>query len=257
MGDRNRIKTRLAAGETLLGAWLNLGCAVTAEIAGAAGYDWCLIDAEHGPNGIGAVRDQLIALRAAGCPAAVRVAANEPWMLKHVLDAGATTVIVPMVGTRAEAEAAASAVRYPPLGRRGLAAGVVRASGYGEDTSYIARAHEDICLMVQAETRASVENIDAIASVPGVDAVFVGPSDLAADMGFIGDTEAAEVQDAIAHVMARTLAAGKAVGMFCLDPRDLARYRDLGARFIAVASDVVLFRTALALRADDARAALA
>jgi len=250
------IKQRLEAGETLIGAWLNLGSLVTAEIAGQSGFDWCLVDAEHGPNAISGIRDQLIALAAAGCPSAVRVAANEAWMLKQALDAGAQTLVVPMVGTAAEAAAAAGAVRYPPRGRRGLAAGVVRASGYGRDPGYMHSANEGICLMVQAETQAAVDNIDAIAGTHGIDGVFVGPSDLAADMGYLGDTGASEVQEAIAHVMSRARAAGKIVGMFCLTPADLPRYRDTGAQFLAVASDVVLLRAALTGHAAEARAAL-
>lgn len=252
----NTIKATLLRGEMQVGAWLNLGSATTAEIVGAAGYDWCLVDAEHGANPIDRVRDQLISLKAAGCPSAVRVTENRAWMLKQALDVGAQTVVVPMVNSGAEAQAAAQAVRYPPLGTRGLAAGVVRASGYGRDASYMTQANDRVCLMVQAETRAAVDNIDAIATVEGVDAVFIGPSDLAADMGHLGDTGAPEVQEAIAHVMTRTRAAGKAVGMFCLVPADLPRYRDMGATFIAAVSDVGLFRQALAARAADIRAAL-
>ena len=118
----NRIKTRLRAGDMQVGAWLGLGTPVTAEIAGCAGYDWCLIDAEHGANGIAEVRDQLIALAAAGCPPAVRVAANEAWMIKQALDVGAGTLVVPMISSAAEARSAVEAALYPPGGRRGLAA---------------------------------------------------------------------------------------------------------------------------------------
>ncbi|MEL7116475.1 MAG: HpcH/HpaI aldolase/citrate lyase family protein [Pseudomonadota bacterium] len=252
----NLIKSRLQSGDMQLGAWLNLASPVGTEILAGAGYDWCLIDAEHGGLDTRDVRQGLMALAAVGCPAAVRVAANEGWLLKQVLDLGAQTVLVPMVGSGAEAQAAADAVRYPPDGARGLAAGVVRASGYGATPDYATSANAQICLMVQAETRAAVDDIDAIAAVEGVDCVFVGPSDLAADMGYLGDTGAAEVQEAIAHIMARTRAAGKAVGMFCLNPDDLQRYADLGARFITVASDVNLLRTAATGRLAAARASL-
>jgi 4-hydroxy-2-oxoheptanedioate aldolase len=252
----NPIKARLAQGETLAGVWLNLASATTAEIVGEAGYDWCLVDGEHGANPIDRMRDQLIALKAAGCPAALRVAENRAWMVKQALDAGAQTVVVPMVSTGEEARAAAAAMRYPPQGIRGMGAGVVRASGYGLNPDYMFKANDEVCLMVQAETRAAVDNIDAIAATPGVDAVFIGPSDLAADMGHMGDTTAPEVEEAIAHVMARTQAAGKHVGMFCLTPAHLPRYRDLGARFIAVASDVVVFASAIRARATEVREAL-
>lgn len=252
----NLIKTRLKAGHTQLGLWLNLACDVSAELAGQVGFDWCLIDAEHGSSSLPMVRAQLMALAAAGCPAAVRVAENKAWMLKQALDLGAQTVLVPMVGSGAEAAAAANAVYYPPKGARGLAAGVVRASGYGAVPDYASTANDQICLMVQAENRAALDNIDDIAGTEGVDCVFIGPSDLAADMGHLGNSAAPEVQEAIAHIMARSLAAGKAVGMFCLNPSDVPRYRDLGATFINVASDVNALRLTLAERLAAARSGL-
>ena len=252
----NQIKSKLLAGEMQIGCFLNLGATSVAEIAGAAGYDWCLVDGEHGPNDLPGMRDQLVALASVGCPAMLRVADNQPWMIKQALDIGAQTILVPMVGSGAEAAAAASAARYPTAGTRGLAAGVVRASGYGKQADYAATANDQTCLMVQAENRAALENIDAIAATDGVDCVFIGPSDLAADMGYLGQPGASEVEDAIAHIMARTRAAGKAVAMFCMDPSKLKTYAEMGATFIAVAGDNGLLRTALSNRATDARNAL-
>jgi len=252
----NTLKTRLLAGEMQIGAFLDLGSTVVAEIAGQAGYDWCLIDGEHGPSEVPMMRDQLVALASVGCPAMIRVPCDQDWVIKRALDIGAQSLLVPMVDSGAQAAAIVSAVRYAPEGTRGLAAGVVRASGYGAEPDYMHSANAQICLMVQAESRASVENIDEIAATPGVDCVFIGPSDLAADMGHLGNPTAPEVIEAIKHVMTRTKAAGKAVGMFCLNPADLGRYRDMGATFIAVASDVVLATSSLRARAAEARAQL-
>jgi 4-hydroxy-2-oxoheptanedioate aldolase len=248
----NPVKAALLRGDMQFGAFLDLASPAAAEIAGGAGFDWCLIDAEHGPGGKAATAAQLVALAAAGCPALIRVPVNEPWVLKQVLDLGAQTVLVPMVDTGAEAATAARATRYPPTGTRGLAAGIVRASGYGAQADYAQTANDQICLMVQAESRAAVDNIDAIAATDGVDCVFVGPSDLAADMGYLG-TSAPEVDQAIAHVIGRTLHAGKAAGIFCTDPGKFQAYKDMGVTVIAVSSDVSALRGALTARVAEAR----
>lgn len=250
----NQIKARLLAGETLIGAFLDLASPLVAEIAGRAGFDWCLIDAEHGPSDVPLVRDQLIALQAQDRPAAVRVPVCETWVLKQALDIGAQTVLVPMVDTAEQAALAAAAVRYPPVGNRGLAAGAIRASGYGAVPDYMHSANDQICLMVQAESRAAVENIDAIAATEGVDCVFVGPSDLAADMGYLGEPSVPEVMQAIDHVMDRTRVAGKHIGIFCLDPAQLGHYRTRGANFIAVGSDIGALRAGFAAQVTAAHA---
>ncbi len=248
----NLTKSALARGEMQIGAWLGLVSPVAAEIAAGAGFDWVLIDAEHGANTLADVQAQVHAV-AGQCPMAVRVAAGEAWMLKQVLDLGVQTVVVPMVDTGAQAAAMARAVRYPPQGNRGLASALVRASGYGAIPDYTASANDRICLMVQAESRAAVDNIDAIAGTEGVDGVFIGPSDLAADMGHLGNPGAAEVVAATRHIIARTRAAGKAAGIFCLDPARLGTYRDLGVTFIAVASDIAALASGLRGRAAEAK----
>ncbi len=252
----NTIKSRLLAGEVLIGAFLDLASPAIAEIAGQAGFDWCLIDGEHGPNEVPQIRDQLVALRSVGCPAVVRAPHGAVWALKRLLDIGAQTILVPMVDSAEDARTAARALRYPPQGNRGLAAGVIRASGYGAQPDYMHTANDQVCLMVQAESRAALAEIDAIAATEGVDCVFVGPSDLAADMGYLGNPGAGEVQEAIAHIIARTRAAGKPVGIFCLDPAEMPRYRAMGASFVAVANDIGALAGGLRARAAEARAAL-
>ena len=252
----NMIKTRLVSDEVQIGAWLGMGSAVATEIAGQAGYNWCMIDGEHGAYDLPSLRAQLITLAAANCPAGVRVAENEPWMIAQALDIGARTILVPMVNTVAEAQRAVQAAYFPPNGARGMASAVVRASGYGLDSDYSLGANRQTCLMVQAETQQAVENVDEIAELDGVECVFVGPSDLAADMGCIGDIDAPQVQEAIAHVLGRARAAGKGAAMFCLNPSDVAKYRDMGANFIAVASDVAAFSAVMRGRVAEVRNAL-
>ncbi len=252
----NPLKTALAAGRVQIGLWLGLGNPVTAEIAAGAGYDWCLIDAEHAPNDLGAILAQLVAIEAQGVAAAVRVPANDPVWLKRVLDLGVGTVVVPMVDSAAAAAAAVAACRYPPAGSRGMAPGLVRASGYGARADYAAGADAGICVIVQAESAAAVAESAAIAAVPGVDGVFVGPLDLAASLGHPGRPDAPEVAAATARVFAATRAAGKAAGSIAFDAAGTAGLAAAGVTFLAVGSDVALAAQAFRDRARAARQAI-
>ena len=246
----NPLKAALTRGDVQSGLWLAQASATIAEIAGNAGFDWCLIDAEHGPNTLTTIRAQLQAL--AGTPAApvVRVPLGEDWMLKQVLDLGVQTVVVPMVDTAEEARRIAAAVRYPGTGSRGMGAVLARASGYGEIVDYVSSANDQIFLFVQIESEAAVENIDAIAAVEGVDGLFVGPADLSADMGFPGQPDADAVQSAIDHVYARTRAAGKVVGTVTFDPQDFQPQVDRGVTFLGLGGDSILIRHAMTALAD-------
>ena len=252
----NPLRTALAANRMQLGAWVGLRSPEAAEIAALAGFDWCLLDGEHGPWDVPAIRDQILAVRAAGAHPVVRVPEARAWMIKQVLDLGAQSVLVPMVNSGEEAAAMARAMRYPPQGVRGMAAPVVRASGFGAIPDYAATANAQICLLVQAETRAALENIDAIAATEGVDGVFIGPADLSADMGFEGELGAPELDEAIEHMIARIRAAGKAAGILALDEARMARYAQLGVRFMGVASDIVALSGAMRSTAARFRALL-
>jgi 4-hydroxy-2-oxoheptanedioate aldolase len=234
----NRLKAALAQGEVQLGCWLSMATPVSAEIAGGAGFDWVLIDGEHAPNDLAAIRAQLMALNGSASSVVVRVPAGETWILKRMLDLGAQSLLVPMIDTGEAARAMVSAVRYPPYGERGVGAGFARASRYGAIGDYLQTANDQICLILQAESRKAMENIDAIAGTDGVDAVFIGPSDLSADMGHLGNPGAPEVVEAIQHAIVRIRAAGKAVGIFAVGPGEARRWADAGAHFIAMASDV-------------------
>ncbi len=242
---RNRLKSALAEGRVQHGLWLGLGSPTVAELAGGAGFDWCLIDAEHGPNTVPTILPQLQALAAQDCPAVVRVPTGEDWILKQILDLGCQTVLVPLVHGADEASAAAAAVRYPPQGVRGMGAALARASDYSRITDYVATANDQICLIVQAESRAAIEAIDDIAATDGVDGVFIGPADLSADMGYPGEPETPEVEEAIDHAIARITAAGKAAGIITFDPNRFAEYEGKGVTFLGVGGDTTILSSAL------------
>ena len=245
----NDLKTALERGDTQCGLWLALANGTVAEIAGKAGFDWCLIDAEHGPNTLTTIATQLRALAGTPAHAVVRVPMQEDWMLKQVLDLGVQTVVVPMVNTAQQAAQVATAVRYPNsnsgAGSRGMGAVLARASGYGEIVDYVSSANEQIFLFVQIESAQAVANVDAIAATPGVDGVFVGPADLSADMGFVGQMDALEVIVAIDHVYARTKAAGKIVGTIVFDEKDFQNQIDRGVTFLGLGGDSYLLQKSL------------
>ncbi len=242
---KNALKSALLEGRVQSGLWLAMASTASAEIAGRCGVDWCLIDAEHGPNTLQTITAQLQTL--AGTPAepVVRVPMGDDWMLKQVLDLGVQTIVVPMVHTAEQAAEIAAAVRYPGKGVRGMGAALARASGYGEIVDYVSSANDEIFLFVQIESAQGVANIDAIAATDGVDGVFVGPADLSADMGFVGQPEAAEVQTAIDHVYDRTRAAGKVAGTVTFDPADFGAQVDRGVLFLGIGADSLTLTTAL------------
>ena len=251
----NRLKAALNAGEMQFGLWLNAADPVASEIAGAAGYDWCLIDAEHGPYTPSVIASQLRAVALGGASAVVRVPVGEDWIIKQMLDLGAQTLLVPMVDTAEQARQVVRATRYAPEGVRGLAAAVARASGYGREADYAQTANAQIGVIVQAETRRAIENLDEILAVDGVDCVFVGPADLSADMGHLGNPTAPEVEAVIADAIGRIRAAGKAAGIIHYDPSNIARYARLGVNFLGVGADVSLMRMAFEATLAGARKA--
>ncbi|MGV6850503.1 MAG: HpcH/HpaI aldolase family protein [Marinibacterium sp.] len=236
----NLFKQRLLAGETLIGCWLSFGEAGPAEIMGTAGFDWLLIDGEHAPNDLRSIRDQLAVLEASPSSAIVRVPDAQPWILKQVLDAGAQTVLVPLVESADQARAVVAACRYPPDGIRGVGAAAARSGRFGSIPDYVATADEQICVLVQVESRAGIAALDEICAVDGIDGVFIGPADLSTDMGFHADTSHPEVRPVILDAFARIAAAGRAPGCLAVDD-DVARiYLDHGTRFLAVGIDVQL-----------------
>lgn len=240
----NVLKQRLAAGETTFGCWLSFAEANVAEMMGTAGFDWLVIDGEHAPNDLRSIRDQLMALDGSPSSVAVRVPIGETWMIKQVLDAGAQTLVVPMVESADQARELLRACHYPPAGIRGVGAASTRASRFSGIADYIKAADAQICLIVQVESRAGMAALDDILAVDGIDGVFIGPADLASDMGHAGDATVPEVHDVIIDAIRRISAAGKAPGIMSLGDGTPA-YLDAGARFLAVGIDVLfMIRTA-------------
>jgi 4-hydroxy-2-oxoheptanedioate aldolase len=248
----NVFKASLAGGKPQVGLWSSLGSNIVAEILAGSGFDWILIDMEHAPNEVPGVLSQLQALAAGTAEPVVRCAWNDTVLMKRILDIGARSILLPFVQNAQEARAAVSATRYPPLGNRGVSV-AQRANRYGRVDGYHRKAHQEVCVLVQAETQTAVSQIEAIAAVEGVDGIFIGPSDLAADLGHLADTRHPEVQALITDACARIRAAGKAAGILSGDPEDAARYFDMGFTFVAVGSDLGILTQGAAKRAADLR----
>jgi 4-hydroxy-2-oxoheptanedioate aldolase len=237
MNVDGEFRARVLGGDFLTGFWLNLGSSFTAEMAGLAGFDWVLLDHEHGVGGEETMQHQLQAVAATPATCLVRVAANEAPRFKRVLDAGAAGVMVPYVSTADEARAAVSAMRYPPRGMRGVAK-LTRPSSFGANfDAYFTHAHEWLVTLTQIETVEAVTNAPAIAAVDGVDVLFVGPMDLTTSMGIPGQYGDQSFHDALASVAAAAKGAGKAVGILLLDPANLGLVRELGYSVVALGSD--------------------
>jgi len=249
----NPFKQALAAKRAQIGLWLGLADSYSAEICAGAGFDWLLIDGEHSPNGLQSILQQAQAIAAyPGANAIARVPLGHgdagTALIKQYLDLGVQTLLVPMVDTPEQAKAIVRAMRYPPDGIRGM--GGARASGWGRYPAYAKEANDRVCLLVQAETREALANLDAIAAVDGVDGVFIGPADLSASMGHMGNPGHAEVQAAFEDAIARINRAGKAAGILTPDETLARKYLDLGALFVAVGLDTnLLVRTTTALAA--------
>ncbi len=233
----NKLKNALANNELQRGIWLTLGSMAAAELASKTGFDWCLIDAEHGPNGLAQIQGQLMALAGSDTQTVIRVPVGQDWVLKQVLDLGAQNILVPLVHTAEQARQIVAATRYPPNGTRGMGATLARASGYGSTPDYAKTADKNICVMVQVESVEAAENIDGIANTEGVDVVFIGPADLSADMGFPGQYRHPDVLAEIERLTTRILAAGKTVGVVWFDPDHAREAVAQGARFVGLGSE--------------------
>lgn len=249
----NPFKAAIAGAQLQLGCWLGLADPYVAEISAGAGFDWLLIDAEHAPNDLRSIVAQLQVIAARSSHAIVRPPIGETWIIKQLLDAGAQSLLIPMVESGAQAQTLVDAVTYPPRGIRGVGAALARASDFAGIADYLTTARDEICLLAQVENRKGMAALDDILAVEGLDGVFVGPSDLAADMGYIGQAGRPEVKDAVRDAIRRIVAAGKAAGILTVDPDLQVECRDLGATFIATEIDVALF--AKGMRSSAAGAA--
>lgn len=244
---KNAFKAALAEGRAQIGLWVTIPGSDNAEAMAGCGFDWLLIDTEHSTISLDTVKAMLQAMAPYPVSAAVRPGWNDTVEIKRILDAGAQTILVPYVQNAAEAAQAVAAVRYPPAGVRGVA-GITRASRYGQVEGYTANADSEICLLVQVETAEALRNIEAIAATEGVDGIFIGPADLAASMGYPGNSSAPQVRAAILDAIARIRAAGKPAGILSLDPALLKDAVAAGSVFTAVDVDqAILLRGARAI----------
>lgn len=240
----NRFKEALSSGPAQIGLWLALANPYSTEIVGGAGFDWLVLDGEHAPNHLRSLLSQLQALAAHPVMPVVRPPVGDPVVLKQILDIGAQTVLVPMVESANQARALVAAVRYPPQGIRGVGAALARASRWNRIPDYVHKANANVCLLVQVESQAGLDHLDEIARVEGVDGVFIGPADLAASLGHLGDAAHPEVQRAIDEAIGRIRNAGKAPGILAFEERSALRYLELGCRFVAVGAELSLLARA-------------
>lgn len=240
----NQFKQALRAGRRQIGLWLGLGETFSAEICAGAGFDWLLIDAEHGPNDLRSILAQLQALAPYPTQAVVRPPQGDHVLIKQLLETGVQTLLIPMVDTAEQARGLVEAMRYPPAGIRGVGSALARASRWGRIDNYAQLADGEMCLLVQVETQTGYRNLDAILEVDGVDGVFFGAADLAASYGYLGQSTHPKIVAAIEDGLLRTRAAGKAGGVLCSDRALNERYMAAGASFVAVGVDALLLSAA-------------
>ena len=250
---RNSFKHALKAGSAQIGLWSSLSSNYSVEVIAGAGFDWMLLDSEHSPADLENLLTQLQAAAAYATHPVVRVPWNDMVTIKRVLDIGAQSLLVPYISSAEEARAAVSYVRYPPQGVRGVA-GTTRATRFGRVKDYARHAHEEICLLLQVETQAGLDAIEAICETEGVDGVFVGPADLHASLGHTGEIANPKVKPVIDDAIRRIGRAGKAPGILTPSEDDARHWLDCGALFVAVGADVgILARGAEALAAKFKR----
>jgi len=245
---QNAFKRALKEGRQQIGLWSSLSSNYTVEVIAGAGYDWILLDMEHSPNDLESLLAQLQAAAPYPTHPVVRVPWNDMVTIKRVLDVGAQSLLIPYISTVAEAKSAVAATRYPPAGVRGVA-GTTRATRFGRVQGYAKKAHEEICVLVQVETREGLDNIESICAVDGVDGVFIGPADLHASLGHTGETANPEVVPLMEEAMRRIRRTGRAPGYLTPVEADAKRMLAAGGQFVAVGADVgLLARGAEALR---------
>lgn len=245
----NPFKRALRAGQPQIGLWSSLASHISVEVVAGAGFDWLLLDMEHAPNELPMVHSQLQAANGGTAHPIVRPPWNEMVVIKRLLDVGVQSLLIPYVQTAEEARSAVAYTRYPPHGLRGFATGP-RANNYGRITDYVQTYADELCVLVQVETRQGLDNLEAIAAVDGVDGVFIGPADLAAALGHPGELKHPQVQAAIDDAIRRLVAVGRPAGILTGDEQLARRYLELGCLFTAVGSDL-----ALLARGADALAA--
>lgn len=245
----NQFRQDLIARKKLIGCWCSLGSPITTEVMGLAGFDWLLLDGEHAPNDVLSFIPQLMALKDSASAPVVRPQWNDTVIIKRLLDAGFYNFLIPFVESADDAKRAVAATRYPPQGVRGVSVSH-RSNRYGTIPEYFDVINDNISVIVQIESRKAVAAIDEICAVEGVDCVFIGPSDLAAGYGYLGNPLHPEVQQAMQKIIASAKEHGKPVGILAPVEADARRYLEMGVTFVAVGSDLGVFRNASQMLRD-------
>ena len=245
----NQFRQDLIARKKLIGCWCSLGSPITTEVMGLAGFDWLLLDGEHAPNDVLSFIPQLMALKDSASAPVVRPQWNDTVIIKRLLDAGFYNFLIPFVESADDAKRAVAATRYPPQGVRGVSVSH-RSNRYGTVPEYFDVINDNISVIVQIESRKAVGAIDDICAVDGVDCVFIGPSDLAAGYGYLGNPLHPEVQEAMQRIIASAKAHGKPSGILAPVEADARRYLEMGVTFVAVGSDLGVFRNASQMLRD-------
>ena len=240
----NPFKQALKEGRPQIGLWVGMTSPLAIEAMAGTGFDWLLIDGEHAPNDLRTVLRQLQAVAPYPTHPIVRPVIGDVPLIKQLLDVGAQTLLVPVVETAEQAATLVAATRYPPRGIRGVGSALARSSRWNQIGDYLHTADEQMCVLLQVETRKGVENLAAIAATEGVDGVFFGPADLSASMGLLGQPAHPQVQQAILDGIKVVRAAGKAPGVLAPDPKLARLYLDAGALFVAVGVDTTLLTRA-------------
>lgn len=247
--SQSRFKARLSEDVVQYGLWVSLADSVAAEITAGAGFDWILIDGEHSPNDLRTMLYQLQAVEAYPVSPIIRPVRGDAVLVKQYLDIGVQTILVPMVETVEHAEEMVKAVRYPPAGIRGVA--TARGARWGRVDDYWEEADDQMCVIAQIESLAGLDNLEAIAAVPGIDGLFVGPSDLGAALGYLGQSNHPKVKAAVADALARIRATGKAAGVLGVTPELAKEYASAGATFVGVGVDTAILAKATKALADQ------
>ncbi|WP_299937045.1 HpcH/HpaI aldolase/citrate lyase family protein [uncultured Pelagimonas sp.] len=240
----NPLKQALKSKELQVGCWVGFGNSYTTEIMCSAGFDWLLVDGEHAPNDLRSIMSQLQVIDPSPAHAVVRVPVGDVALMKQVLEIGAQSILVPMVESVEQASELVRSVQYPPRGIRGVGSALGRSSGFAAIPDYATTADDQICLILQVENRLGLDALDGILALDNVDAVFVGPADLAADLGHLGNPSHPDVEAIIAETLQKITASGKAAGILTTDLAAAKRYVDLGATFVGAGIDVTLFAQA-------------
>ncbi|MEM9529997.1 MAG: aldolase/citrate lyase family protein [Pseudomonadota bacterium] len=241
---RNRLLQKLQTGQPQYGLWLGIPDPSVGEMMAGAGFDWVVVDHEHGPFELRDVLSHLQAIAAYDVAPIVRSVDANPGLLKKLCDIGAQTLLVPMIDTPEQAAAVVDAVKYPPTGRRGMGTSMARAAGWNAIPNYIDDANGEMCVIVQAESAAAISNLKVIAATEGIDGVFFGPSDLSASLGHNGNVSHPEVVKTVTDGLRTVREAGKHAGVLCLDPAQTKDYVAAGASFVGVGVDALLIGNA-------------